>query len=137
MALRKRICRTFDFELQATATDDGLNFSLGPSMAFPVGDVFNYLSPNTVEEVLTQAVFQAPLFGTRWRWNASRFLALLRHSGGKKVPAPLQRMRSDDLLAAVFPGPGAMPGTTPRPATSSRRTTRWCSKPPATASPRP
>ncbi len=103
MALRKRICRTFDFELQATATDDGLNFSLGPSMAFPLGDVFNYLSPNTVEEVLTQAVFQAPLYGTRWRWNASRFLALLRHSGGKKVPAPLQRMRSDDLLAAVFP----------------------------------
>ena len=103
MALRKRICRTFDFELQATATDDGLNFSLGPSMAFPVGDVFNYLSPNTVEEVLTQAIFQAPLYGTRWRWNASRFLALLRHSGGKKVPAPLQRMRSDDLLAAVFP----------------------------------
>ena len=103
MALRKRICRTFDFELQATATDDGLNFALGPSMAFPVGDVFNYLSPNTVEEVLTQAVFQAPVFGTRWRWNASRFLALLRHSGGKKVPAPLQRMRSDDLLAAVFP----------------------------------
>ena len=103
MALRKRICRTFDFELQAAATDDGLNFSLGPSMAFPVGDVFNYLSPNTVEEVLTQAVFQAPLYGTRWRWNASRFLALLRHSGGKKVPAPLQRMRSADLLAAVFP----------------------------------
>ena len=103
MALRKRICRTFDFELQATATDDGLNFSLGPSMAFPLGDVFNYLSPHTVEEVLTQAVFQAPLYGTRWRWNASRFLALLRHSGGKKVPAPLQRMRSDDLLAAVFP----------------------------------
>ena len=115
MALRKRICRAFDFELQATATDDGLNFSLGPSMAFPLGDVFNYLSPNTVEEVLTQAVFQAPLFGTRWRWNASRFLALLRHSGGKKVPAPLQRMRSDDLLAAVFPAQvqcqdNAMPG---------------------------
>ncbi len=103
MALRKRICRTFDFELQASATDDGLNFSLGPSMGFPLGDIFNYLSPNTVDEVLTQAVFQAPLFGTRWRWNASRFLALLRHSGGKKVPAPLQRMRSDDLLAAVFP----------------------------------
>ena len=103
MALRKRICRAFDFELQATATDDGLNFSLGPSMAFPLGDVFNYLSPKTVDEVLTQAVFQAPLYGTRWRWNASRFLALLRHTGGKKVPAPLQRMRSDDLLAAVFP----------------------------------
>ena len=103
MALRKRICRTFDFELQASATDDGLNFSLGPSLSFPLGDVFNYLSPNTVDEVLTQAVFQAPLYGTRWRWNASRFLALLRYTGGKKVPAPLQRMRSDDLLAAVFP----------------------------------
>ena len=115
MALRKRICRTFDFELQASATDDGLNFSLGPGMSFPLGDVFNYLSPNTVEEVLTQAVFQAPVYGTRWRWNASRFLALLRHSGGKKVPAPLQRMRSDDLLAAVFPAQvqcqdNAMPG---------------------------
>ncbi len=115
MALRKRICRTFDFELQATATDDGLNFSLGPGMGFPVGDVFNYLSPNTVEEVLTQAVFQAPLFGTRWRWNATRFLAMLRHNGGKKVPAPLQRMRSEDLLAAVFPAQvqcqdNAMPG---------------------------
>ncbi|MCY4414947.1 MAG: DEAD/DEAH box helicase [Chloroflexi bacterium] len=115
MALRKRICRTFDFELQATATDDGLNFSLGPSMSFPLGDVFNYLSPNTVDEVLTQAVFQAPLYGTRWRWNASRFLALLRQTGGKKVPAPLQRMRSDDLLASVFPAQvqcqdNAMPG---------------------------
>ena len=103
MALRKRICRTFDFELQATATDDGLNFSLGPNLSFPLGDVFNYLSSRTVDEVLLQAVLQAPLFGTRWRWNATRSLALLRHSGGRKVPAPLQRMRSDDLLAAVFP----------------------------------
>lgn len=103
MALRKRICRTFDFELQASATDDGLNFSLGPSMSFPVADIFTYLSSRTVEEVLTQAVLQAPLFGTRWRWNATRFLALLRHTGGRKVPAPLQRMRSDDLLAAIFP----------------------------------
>ena len=103
MALRKRICRTFDFELQASATDDGLNFSLGPNMSFPLAEVFAYLSSRTVEDVLLQAVLQAPLFGTRWRWNASRFLALLRHSGGRKVPAPLQRMRSDDLLAAVFP----------------------------------
>jgi ATP-dependent Lhr-like helicase len=103
MALRKRICRTFDFELQASATDDGLNFSLGPNMAFPLAEIFTYLSSKTVEEVLLQAVLQAPLFGTRWRWNASRFLALLRHSGGRRVPAPLQRMRSDDLLAAVFP----------------------------------
>ena len=103
MALRKRICRTFDFELQATATDDGLNFSLGPNLSFPLGDVFNCLSSQTVDEVLLQAVLQAPLFGTRWRWNATRSLAMLRHSGGRKVPAPLQRMRSDDLLAAVFP----------------------------------
>ena len=103
MALRKRICRTFDFELQASATDDGLNFSLGPSLSFPVADVFTYLSSRTVDEVLLQAVFQAPVFGTRWRWNATRFLALLRHTGGRRVPAPLQRMRSDDLLAAIFP----------------------------------
>ena len=103
MALRKRICRTFDFELQASATDDGLNFSLGANLSFPVSDVFTYLSPRTVDEVLLQAVLQAPMFGTRWRWNATRFLALLRHTGGRKVPAPLQRMRSEDLLAAVFP----------------------------------
>ena len=103
MALRKRICRTFDFELQASATDDGLNFSLGPNLSFPLSDVFTYLSPRTVEEVLLQAVLQAPVFGTRWRWNATRFLALLRHTGGRKVPAPIQRMRSEDLLAAVFP----------------------------------
>ena len=103
MALRKRICRTFDFELQASATDDGLNFSLGPSLSFPIEDVFTYLSSRTVDEALLQAVFQAPVFGTRWRWNATRFLALLRHTGGRRVPAPLQRMRSDDLLAAIFP----------------------------------
>ena len=103
MALRKRICRTFDFELQASATDDGLNFSIGPNLSFPLDEVFTYLSSRTVEEVLLQAVLQAPVFGTRWRWNATRSLALLRFTGGKKVPAPLLRMRSDDLLAAVFP----------------------------------
>ena len=103
MALRKKICRSFDFELQAVATDDGLNFSLGPGLSMPVEDIFSYLKPNTIEGVLTQAVLQAPIFGTRWRWNATRALAILRHTGGKKVPPPLQRMRSDDLLAAVFP----------------------------------
>jgi len=103
MALRKRMCRTFDFELQASATDDGLNFSLGPNLSLPLAEVFTYLSSRTVEEVLLQAVLQAPLFGTRWRWNATRFLALLRHTGGRRVPAPLLRMRSDDLLAAIFP----------------------------------
>ena len=103
MALRKRICRNFDFELQASATDDGLNFSLGPNLSFPLSDIFEFLSPQTVEGVLRQAMLQAPLFGTRWRWNATRALAVLRHTGGRKVPAPLLRMRSDDLLAAVFP----------------------------------
>ena len=103
MALRKRICRSFDFELQAVATDDGLNFSLGPSLSMPVDEVFSYLKSSDFEEVLTQAVLQAPIFATRWRWNATRSLAILRHTGGKKVPPPLQRMRSDDLLAAVFP----------------------------------
>ena len=103
MALRKQICRNFDFELQASATDDGINFSLGPSLSFPVDDVFTYLSSRNAEAVLRQAVLQAPMFAVRWRWNASRSLAILRHAGGRKVPAPLLRMRSDDLLAAVFP----------------------------------
>ncbi len=103
MALRKKICRSFDFELQAAATDDGLNFALGPGLSMPVEDIFSYLKSTTIEETLTQAVLQAPIFGTRWRWNATRALAILRHTGGKKVPPPLQRMRSDDLLAAVFP----------------------------------
>jgi ATP-dependent Lhr-like helicase len=115
MALRKRICRTFDFELQASATDDGINFSLGPSLSFPLSEVFTYLSSRNVEEILLQAVLQAPLFGTRWRWDATRALAVMRYAGGRKVPAPLQRMRSNDLLAAVFPAQvacqdNAMPG---------------------------
>ena len=103
MALRKQICRNHDFELQASATDDGLNFSLGPNLSFPVGDIFTYLSTQNAERILRQAILQAPLFGTRWRWNATRALAVLRHTGGRKVPAPWVRMRSDDLLAAVFP----------------------------------
>ena len=103
MSLRKEICRTFDFELQASATEDGINLSLGPSLSFPLEDTFRYISSRKAENVLTQAVLQAPLFGIRWRWDASRALVLLRFSGGRKVPPPIQRMRSDDLLAAVFP----------------------------------
>ena len=103
MSLRKEICRTFDFELQAAATEDGINLSLGPSLSFPVEDTFRYVPAAKAEKVLTQAVLQAPLFGIRWRWAASRALAILRFSSGRKVPPPLQRMRSDDLLAAVFP----------------------------------
>ncbi|MDA1188679.1 MAG: DEAD/DEAH box helicase, partial [Chloroflexi bacterium] len=103
MALRKEICRTFDFELQAAATEDGLNFSLGPSLSFPLEDVFKYVPAQKAEKVLTQAILQVPIFGIRWRWTISRSLALLRFSGGRKVPPPIQRMRSDDLLSAVFP----------------------------------
>jgi ATP-dependent helicase Lhr and Lhr-like helicase len=104
MALRKRFCRSFDFELQAAATDDGIVLSLGPQHSFPLETVFSMLRAADVEELLTQAALQAPMFETRWRWNATRSLALLRSRGGKRVPPALQRMRAQDLIAAVFPG---------------------------------
>ena len=107
LALRKRFCRAFDFELQASATDDGINISLGPQHSFPLEEVFRYVKSVTAESVLLQAVLAAPVFTTRWRWNATRSLALLRQTGGKRVPAPIQRMRADDLLAAVFPAQAA------------------------------
>ncbi|MET0403564.1 MAG: DEAD/DEAH box helicase [Cystobacter sp.] len=103
LALRKRFCRTFDFELQAAATEDGLLLSLGEQHSFPLDDIFSFLTPENVEEVLVQAVLQAPLFGTRFRWNATRALSLSRFSSGKRVAPNLQRARSEDLLAAVFP----------------------------------
>ncbi len=103
LALRKRFCRSFNFELQAAATDNGINISLTEQHAFPLALVFEFLKPQTVEHVLTQAMLAAPMFGARWRWNASRALAILRFQGGRKVPPPIQRMRSDDLLASVFP----------------------------------
>jgi ATP-dependent Lhr-like helicase len=103
MALRKRFCRTFDFELQAAATDDGVLLSLGAQHSFPLESIFELLDPEGLDEVLVQAALQAPMFATRWRWNATRALALLRFQGGRKVPPPLQRMRAEDLLAAVFP----------------------------------
>jgi ATP-dependent Lhr-like helicase len=103
LALRKRFCRSFNFELQAAATDDGLNIALAEQHSFPLADVFQFLQAETVQPVLEQAALASPMFGTRWRWDASRALALLRFQNGKKVPAPIQRMRSDDLLASVFP----------------------------------
>jgi len=103
LALRKRFCRSFNFELQAAATDNGLNISLAEQHSFPLSDVFHFLHPNSVRQVLEQAVLDSPLFATRWRWDAGRALALLRFQGGKKVAAPIQRMRADDLLASVFP----------------------------------
>ncbi len=103
LALRKRFCVTFDFELQAAATDEGIVISLGEKHSFPLASVFQFLQPDSLRDVLIQAVLQAPMFTTRWRWNASRALALLRFAKGKKVPAQIQRMKAEDLLAAVFP----------------------------------
>jgi ATP-dependent Lhr-like helicase len=107
LALRKRFCRTFNFELQAAATDNGLVLSLSDQHSFPLELVFSYLSPASVTHVLTQALLDAPMFGARWKWNASRALAVPRFMGGHKVPPPIQRMRADDLLAAVFPDQAA------------------------------
>ena len=103
LALRKRFCRTFNFELQAAATDNGIVISLSDRHAFPLEVIFEFIKTATVQDVLTQALLDAPMFGARWRWNATRALAILRFSGGKRVPPPIQRMRSDDLLASVFP----------------------------------
>jgi len=103
LALRKRFCRTFNFELQAAATDNGLVLSLSDQHSFPLELVFAFLKSGTVEDVLRQALLAAPMFGARWRWNTTRALAILRFGGGKRVPAPIQRMRANDLLAAVFP----------------------------------
>jgi len=107
LALRKKFCRTFNFELQAAATDNGLNISLGEQHSFPLSDVFYYLTPDNLKQTLEQAVLASPIFATRWRWDAVRSLALLRFMGGKKVPPYIQRLKSDDLLAAVFPAAAA------------------------------
>jgi ATP-dependent Lhr-like helicase len=103
LALRKRFCVTFDFELQAAATDEGIVISLGERHSFPLESVFGFVRSESVREVLTQAILAAPMFASRWRWNATRALALLRFANGKRVPPQIQRMRAEDLLAAVFP----------------------------------
>src|SRR5438477_516482 len=103
LALRKRFCRSFNFELQAAATEDAIVLSLGPQHSFPLEDVFQYLNSKTVRDLLIQALLDAPMFTIRWRWNATRSLAVPRFRGGAKIAAPLQRMESENLLAAVFP----------------------------------
>ncbi len=103
LALRKRFCRKFNFELQAAATEDAIVLSLGPTHSFPLDDVFHYLNSKTVRELLCQALLDAPMWNIRWRWNVTRSLAVLRRRGGKKIPAQLQRMDAEDLLTAVFP----------------------------------
>ncbi len=104
LALRKRICRAFDFELQAAANDDALVLSLGPQHSFPLAEVPKFLSSRAAPDVLAQAVLASPMFTARWRWNLGRALAVLRFRGGRKNPPPLQRMEADDLMAAIFPG---------------------------------
>ncbi len=103
LALRKRFCRKFNFELQAAATEDAIILSLGPTHSFPLDEVFHYLSSKTVREVLCQALLDAPMWNIRWRWNVTRALAVLRRRGGKKIPPQLQRMDAEDLLTALFP----------------------------------
>jgi ATP-dependent Lhr-like helicase len=104
LALRKRFCKSFDFELQAAANDDAIVLSLGPQHSFPLADVPRFLHSGSVEPVLSQAVLDSPMFAARWRWNLNRSLTVLRSRGGKRNPPPIQRMESDDLMAAVFPG---------------------------------
>ena len=103
LALRKRFCRSFDFELQAAANDDAIVLSLGPQHSFLLAEVGRYLSVDTVREVLLQAVLPTPIFTSRWRWNLSRSLVSPRFRGARHLPPAIQRMEADDLMAAVFP----------------------------------
>jgi ATP-dependent helicase Lhr and Lhr-like helicase len=107
LALRKKFCRQFNFELQAAATDDAILLSLGPQHSFPLADVFRYLHPETARDVLVQAFLDAPVFKTRWRWNATISLAVPRARGSRRVAPQLQRMLADDLMASVFPDAAA------------------------------
>ena len=103
LALRKRFCRRFNFELQAAATEDNIVLSLGETHSFALDEVPGYLASASARDVLVQALLDAPLFNVRWRWNANVSLAVPRRSGGRKVPAPIQRMQAEDLVAVVFP----------------------------------
>ena len=103
LALRKKFCRTFNFELQAAASDDAVVLSLGPHHSFPLDEVPHYLSSRTVRDTLEHAILDSPMFQARWRWNLNRALLVLRFRNGRRNPPPIQRMESDDLMAAVFP----------------------------------
>ncbi len=103
LALRKRFCRGFNFELQAAATDNGINISLAEQHSFPLSDVFHFLTEHTAKELLEQASIASPIFKNRWRWAAGRSLQLLRFSKGKRIAPQIQRTRSEDLMASVFP----------------------------------
>jgi ATP-dependent Lhr-like helicase len=113
LALRKKFCVGFGFELQAAANEEAIVLSLGPQHSFPLDEVYDYLHPNSARDVLVQALLPAPMFGTRWRWNAQRALLLERRRNGKRIPANLLRMKAEDLLAAAFPAALACPETLP------------------------
>ena len=121
LALRKKFCRTFNFELQAAASDDAIVLSLGPHHSFPLQEVPGYLSSATIEDTLEHAILDSPMFQARWRWNLNRSLMVLRFRNGRRNPPPIQRMESDDLMAAVFPQAAACqenvtgPDRDPRP----------------------
>jgi ATP-dependent Lhr-like helicase len=103
LALRKRMCRKFNFELQASALEDSIVLSLGPTHSFPLDEVRHYLKSASARDILVQALLDAPMFGTRWRWNATASLAVRRMNGGRKVPPQFQRSDAEDLLTVVFP----------------------------------
>ena len=103
LALRKKFCQGFNFELQAAATEEGLILSLGAAHSFPLDEVLRYLHPATLRETLVQALLQSPIFETRWRWSSTLALAVPRNRGGGRIPNQLQRMYAEDLLQAVFP----------------------------------
>jgi ATP-dependent Lhr-like helicase len=103
LLLRKRFCRSFDFELQAAASDDSIVLSLGLEHAFPLEDMLDFMAPRGIATALTHAVLVTPMFGVRWRWNLNRSLVVLRFRGGRRNPPPIQRMEADDVTAAVFP----------------------------------
>jgi ATP-dependent Lhr-like helicase len=111
LALRKKFCVGFGFELQAAANEEAIVLSLGPQHSFPLDEVFDYLHPDKAEETLVQALLATPMFETRWRWNVQRSLLVERSRNGKKVPAALLRMRADDLLVTAFPQVAACPET--------------------------
>src|SRR5439155_269040 len=100
-------CQSFNFELQAAATEEALVLSLGPMHSFALEEVFRYLNPKTVRETLVQAVLDSPIFETRWRWTTTLALAVPRSRNGAKLPAQIQRMIADELLAAIFPDAAA------------------------------
>ncbi|HEV3011215.1 MAG TPA: hypothetical protein VGX52_19505 [Burkholderiales bacterium] len=107
LALRKKFCQGFNFELQAAATEEGVILSLGSAHSFPLEEVLRYLHPNTVRETLVQAILDSPIFETRWRWSATLALAVPRNRGGARIPNQLQRMYAEDLLQAAFPDAAA------------------------------